>query len=81
LLQITQSALLAALVQTALFLLMFLISMPAGVLADVANKNKILRWSLGVQVVVGIALGLAVGSGCSDPAAPSLLKELAATKP
>jgi MFS family permease len=72
--QVTQSPLLAALVQTALFLPMFLISMPAGVLADVANRKKVLQWSLGVQVLTGICLGLAVGSGkAAGPGGPALL--------
>jgi MFS family permease len=72
--QSTASPLLAALVQTALFLPMFLISMPAGVLADVADRGKVLKWALWVQVAAGVLLGLAIGSGkAAGPAGPSLL--------
>jgi MFS family permease len=51
--QNTGSPLLAALVQTAVFMPMFVISMPAGVLADVADRKRVLLIALTVQIAVG----------------------------
>ncbi len=47
--EITGSSFLAALVQTAVFLPMFLLALPAGVMADTTDRRRILLWSLGVQ--------------------------------
>src|SRR5512144_3036002 len=40
--ELTGSAMLTALVQTAVFLPMFLLSLPAGVLADVTDRRRLL---------------------------------------
>lgn len=45
----TGSSFLAALVQTAVFLPMFLLSLPAGVLADTTDRRRLMLLSLGVQ--------------------------------
>ncbi len=45
----TGSSFLAALVQTAVFLPMFLLSLPAGVLADTTDRRRLMLWALGVQ--------------------------------
>ncbi len=60
--ELTGSDFLAALVQTAVFLPMFLLSLPAGVLADTADRQRLMSWSLVVQgfsVVILAALLLA----------------------
>jgi MFS family permease len=45
----TASSFLAALVQTAVFLPMFVLSLPAGVLADTTDRQRLMLISLGVQ--------------------------------
>lgn len=47
----TGSALLAALVQTALFMPMFLLALPAGVLADTADRRRLILTALAVHAV------------------------------
>ncbi|HSC01414.1 MAG TPA: MFS transporter, partial [Burkholderiaceae bacterium] len=47
--ELTGSSILTALVQTAVFLPMFLLSLPAGVLADVTDRARLLRIALLVQ--------------------------------
>ncbi|HLL18761.1 MAG TPA: MFS transporter [Rubrivivax sp.] len=47
--EVTGSSFLAALVQTAVFLPMFLLVLPAGVMADTTDRRRLLLWSLGVQ--------------------------------
>ena len=54
--ELTGSSLLAALVQTAVFLPMFLLVLPAGVLADTADRGRLLQWALLIQVVAGTLL-------------------------
>jgi MFS family permease len=49
--ELTGSAVLTALVQTAVFLPMFLFSLPAGVLADVTDRARLLQVALAVQTV------------------------------
>jgi MFS family permease len=49
--ELTGSAVLTALVQTAVFLPMFLLSLPAGVLADVTDRARLLQIALAVQSV------------------------------
>jgi MFS family permease len=41
--QVSGSSLLAALVQTAVFLPMFVMSLPAGVLADTTDRRRLMR--------------------------------------
>ncbi len=61
--ELTGSDFLAALVQTAVFLPMFLIALPAGVLADTTDRRRLLLAALSVQtlVVALLALLLLVG--------------------
>ncbi|MEO9101197.1 MAG: MFS transporter [Burkholderiaceae bacterium] len=60
--ELTGSSLLAALVQTAVFMPMFLLVLPAGVLADTADRKRLLQWALLVQIVAGALLAvLAIG--------------------
>jgi MFS family permease len=55
-LQITGSSFLAALVQTAVFLPMFLFSLPAGVLADITDRRRLITRALMIQAVSGALL-------------------------
>ncbi len=61
--ELTGSAFLAALVQTAVFLPMFLFALPAGVLADTTDRRRLMLAALTVQaaVVALLALLLIVG--------------------
>lgn len=56
--ELTGSSFLAALVQTAVFLPMFLLALPAGVMADTTDRARLIRNSLAVQI--GIVAVLAV---------------------
>ncbi len=47
--ELTGSAFLVSLVQTAVFLPMFLLSLPAGVLADTTDRRRLIVWALAVQ--------------------------------
>jgi MFS family permease len=49
--ELTGSSFLAALVQTAVFLPMFLLVLPAGVLADITDRRRLLLVALGLQTV------------------------------
>jgi MFS family permease len=59
----TGSSFLAALVQTAVFLPMFLLSLPAGVLADTADRRRLLLASLLTQAVAVTLLALLLLGG------------------
>lgn len=50
--EITGSSFLAALVQTAVFLPMFLLALPAGVMADTTDRRRMILIALGVQAAV-----------------------------
>lgn len=50
--ELTGSSFLAALVQTAVFLPMFLLALPAGVMADTTDRRRILLTALGMQVTL-----------------------------
>ena len=54
--QISGSSFLAALVQTAVFLPMFLLSLPAGVWADITDRRRLILVALAVQAVFGTLL-------------------------
>jgi MFS family permease len=54
--ELTGSAFLAALVQTAVFLPMFLIALPAGVLADTTDRRRLILGALVVQAGSGVLL-------------------------
>ena len=59
--ELTGSSFLAALVQTAVFLPMFLLALPAGVLADTSDRRRLIFRALAVQVgVVSILSALAL---------------------
>ncbi len=66
--ELTGSSFLAALVQTAVFLPMFLLSLPAGVLADITDRKRLMLIALGVQTVVGSLLALLLFAGIGGAA-------------
>ena len=68
--ELTGSAVLTALVQTAVFLPMFLLSLPAGVLADVTDRRRLLVVTLLTQAVLVALLTLLL---LADMAGPSAL--------
>jgi MFS family permease len=59
--------LLVALVQTATLLPVFLLAMPAGVLADTFDRRHLLVAVQGFQIVVGIVLAVATATGDIQP--------------
>jgi MFS family permease len=71
--EVTGSSFLAALVQTAVFLPMFLLSLPAGVLADIADRRRLIVVSLFVQAACGALLAALLFAGWAGPAALLLL--------
>ncbi|MFG5408338.1 MFS transporter [Piscinibacter sakaiensis] len=66
--ELTGSDFLAALVQTAVFLPMFLLSLPAGVLADTADRLRLMSAALAVQASAGVLLTALAVSGHAGPA-------------
>ncbi len=66
--ELTGSALLAALVQTAVFLPMFALSLPAGVLADTTDRKRLMRNALLVQGVTVALLASLLMAGWAGPA-------------
>ena len=66
--ELTGSSFLAALVQTAVFLPMFLLALPAGVLADTSDRRRLILRSLAVQVAVMLVLALLAVAGWAGPA-------------
>ena len=65
--EMTGSSFLAALVQTAVFLPMFLLSLPSGVLADTTDRRRLILSALGVQAAVVVMLALLVLAGVAGP--------------
>ncbi len=65
--EMTGSSFLAALVQTAVFLPMFLLSLPSGVLADTTDRRRLILSALAVQAVVVVMLALLVLAGVAGP--------------
>ena len=63
----TGSSFLAALVQTAVFLPMFLLALPAGVLADTTDRRRLILVALVVQAVGGALLAAMVLAGAAGP--------------
>ena len=61
--ELTGSAFLAALVQTAVFLPMFLLALPAGVLADTSDRRRLILGALMVQAATASTLALLVLTG------------------
>lgn len=65
--ELTGSSFLAALVQTAVFLPMFLLALPAGVLADTTDRRKLIGTSLLVQSALVTTLALLAFAGWAGP--------------
>ena len=65
--ELTGSSFLAALVQTAVFLPMFLLALPAGVLADTTDRRTLIVRALVTQVGVSVVLAALVVSGAAGP--------------
>jgi len=65
--ELNGSSFLAALVQTAVFLPMFLLSLPAGVLADITDRRRLIVGSLAVQAVAGALLAALLFAGVAGP--------------
>lgn len=66
--ELTGSSFLAALVQTAVFLPMFLLALPAGVLADTTDRRRLISGALMAQIVACALLALLVLGGWGGPA-------------
>ena len=66
--QITGSPFLAALVQTAAFLPMFLLSLPAGVLADITDRRRLILGALTVYTASAVLLTVRAAVGRAGPA-------------
>ncbi len=71
--ELTDSSLLAALVQTAVFLPMFLLALPAGVLADTTDRKRLLTITLAVQAGAIALLGVLMAFRAAGPATILLL--------
>ena len=67
--ELTGSSFLAALVQTAVFLPMFLVSLPAGMLADITDRWQLILGALWVQAAIGTVLAALLFAGIGGPAA------------
>lgn len=65
--ELTGSSFLAALVQTAVFLPMFLLALPAGVLADTTDRRTLIVRALLTQVGVTVVLAGLVAGGVAGP--------------
>ena len=66
--ELTGSSFLAALVQTAVFLPMFLLALPAGVMADTTDRRRLILSALVVQAAVVALLALLVLAGWAGAA-------------
>jgi MFS family permease len=66
--ELTGSAFLSALVQTAVFLPMFLLALPAGVLADTTDRRQLIVQALGAQVGITLVLSVLALLGWAGPA-------------
>ncbi|MBU4422221.1 MAG: MFS transporter [Gammaproteobacteria bacterium] len=71
--ELTGSSFLAALVQTAVFMPMFLLALPAGVLADTTDRRRLISGALLAQTVACALLALLVLGGWGGPASVLLL--------
>lgn len=65
--ELTGSSFLAALVQTAVFLPMCLLALPAGVLADIADRRRLLMRALATQAATGLLLAALLLAGVAGP--------------
>ena len=75
--EMTGSSFLAALVQTAVFLPMFLLALPAGVMADTTDRRRLILVSLLVQAAVVALMALLFLLGVAGPATLLFLTFLA----
>jgi MFS family permease len=75
--EISGSSFLAALVQTAVFLPMFLLALPAGVMADTTDRRRLILGALGVQAVLVALMALLFILGVAGAATLLLLTFLA----
>jgi len=66
--ELTGSSFLAALVQTAVFLPMFLLALPAGVLADTTDRKRLILGALALQAASVLLLALLLVTGLAGPA-------------
>ncbi|GCL66157.1 MFS transporter [Pseudaquabacterium pictum] len=66
--ELTGSSFLAALVQTAVFLPMFVLALPAGVLADTTDRGRLILAALAVQAVSVVVLAGLMLAGWGGPA-------------
>jgi len=66
--ELTGSSFLAALVQTAVFLPMFVLALPAGVLADTTDRGRLILAALAVQAVCVVVLAVLMFVGWGGPA-------------
>ena len=66
--ELTGSSFLAALVQTAVFLPMFVLALPAGVLADTTDRGRLILAALAVQAVSVVVLAALMFAGWGGPA-------------
>ncbi len=66
--EMTGSSFLAALVQTAVFMPMFLLALPAGVLADTTDRRRLITSALAVQAGTGVLLAMLLFVGFAGPA-------------
>lgn len=64
---LSPSPLMVALVQAALTLPIFLLALPAGALADIVDRRRMLIAAQGFIALVGAALALAVATGVMSP--------------
>ena len=65
--ELTGSSFLAALVQTAVFLPMFVLSLPAGVLADTTDRRRLIIGALLAQALVVVILSALMLGGWGGP--------------
>ena len=65
--ELTGSSFLAALVQTAVFLPMFLFALPSGVLADTTDRRRLIQIALTVQAATATLLAGLVLAGYAGP--------------
>jgi MFS family permease len=65
--ELTGSSFLAALVQTAVFLPMFVLALPAGVLADTTDRARLILIALGVQALSVVVLAGLLLAGWAGP--------------
>jgi len=72
--ELTGWSFLAALVQTAVFLPMFLLALPAGVLADTTDRRRLISGALLAQVAACALLAILVLGGWAGPASVLFLE-------